>query len=153
MSDDFFDKAIEQLDDALEVGEAESGADDWDPTEGDVLRGIFLKASVIPTKYGPAILAIVRDLEDERSLKVWCTRSVLKSEILESIPKPGSKIVIRYSGERTAKSGNMFHLYQVASEKMDADYWGPLLRAIHAPQSPRAAAKKADFVPPDEAPF
>ena len=121
---DFFDEAAEEMEESITDDEGEIGADEWDPKNaGEALRGVFLKAVPKPTRYGLGYNVIVKDLDTNVMVKVWCKRSMLRGQLLDAEPKPGKLIMFKYNGTKEAANGNEYHSYQVRAEESDPDYW------------------------------
>ena len=159
---DFFDQATEAMKDDVVKDEGEIGAEEWDPqSEGQALRGVFIKAVPKPTRFGVGYNVVVKDLDTEEFIKVWCKRSMLRSQLLEASPKQGGLIVFLYNGLKEGQQ-NDYHSYQVRADSMDADYWSRITRkgaeeqiAFDAtggrPNQENAAP--ASQLGPDEAPY
>jgi len=157
--DDFFEGASDDMDEHREEDEGPQAADEWDPAEGGVLRGVFLKAVRKSTNFGPGYNVIVKDIDTELIIKVWCLRSMLKQQLLDASPAAGSPIVFKYNGEKEGSGDYPFHSYQVRAEKSDPALWAELTKP-DAEELEEMAAKAASPVvatasslPPDEAPF
>lgn len=152
---DFFDDIEGDLDQDLVDQQEARDADDWDPKEGTILKGVFLKVNgPIMTKYGSTWVALVKDLGTDKTINVWLSRKVLRTEMLDAAPKQGGEFAIRYVGERETQDGsNSYHLYQVRVPDGGSDpaYWTQALTGYEMDQTPTEDDDKP--VPPDEAPF
>lgn len=144
---DFFEDAVTDMAKDEEQQQLAENAETWDPKPGDLLRAVFLSASTVVTQYGPSILAIVKDLDTEEGLKIWCSRTVLKNEIIEAAPAPGTLLAIKYIGEQESKDGSFtYHLYQVRAQQQDREYWNK----VQLPDILEDAPGRARQVSPEE---
>lgn len=153
---DFFDN----LDAAFEASEADTPS--WEPEPGDTLKGIFLNARYVGTRYGVKAIAIVRDLKTEESVEVWLSPAVLQRKVVDSYkPAPGSPIAFRYNGKETSDKGNEYKSYSVAfpdREEGDVilgqEYWAKIMDEYKEREAAKANEKSARATAgPDEAPF
>ena len=132
---DFFDEALKDMEQTVTEDEGEIGAEEWEPTNaGQALRGIFMKAVAKPTRYGTGYTVIIKDLDSDSYVKVWCKRTMLRRGVAEEAqPAQGSAIVFKYNGEKDADNGNTYHSYQVRAEKSDPEYWrGIIAQGVQA---------------------
>ena len=163
MSDEFFDGLDDEMVKQAEDEARERDAATWSPEKsGDMVKGIFLKASFVADKYNagqfkPVI--VIKDIDTGESIKVWGSRTALRNQLVENHPAPGSKIGIRYGGFTETPDGDYdgYHSYTVVlperteeQAKKGFEYW----------QQARAEAKEASSQPRtpratrgDEAPF
>ena len=130
---DFFDEALEDMTATVTEDEGEIGAEEWEPeSAGQALRGIFMKAAPKATKYGTGYTAVIKDVDTNEYVKVWCKRTMLKRQISEdSQPAPGSPVVFKYNGLKPGQNGNDYHSYQVRAEKSDPQYWLDIMNQGH----------------------
>lgn len=156
---EFFDDVEDAMDQQLKDDAAARDAADWDPEEGDILKGIFLKLNgPILTKFGSTWLALVKDLADDEVKNVWLSRSILRKEMVDAAPKPGGEVAIRFVGERETRDGsNSYYLYQVRVPEggQDKTYWHETMHEYEPVQRPQddEDEPKESFLAPDEAPF
>ena len=158
---DFFEGLDESLKEQAKENESERDANTWEPEEaGDTLKGIFMKASFVPDKFHPGEfkpVVVIKDIDTGESVKAWGSRKVLKDQLQEAHPAPGTAIGIRYGGfiETPDSDYDGYHSYtvvcpvQTADEaKAGADYWTAARKAAleevatvreNRPQSPSEA--------------
>lgn len=129
--------------------EALASAGEWGKDEevGSTLKGVFLKAYTVTSDYGTAPVIIVKDIETGENVKVFCSRTTLRSELFDLQPKPGSLIGIRYGGQQESANGRMFHLYTMVAEKRDEEFWAEIIEDC------KPVVRANPHVAPDEAPF
>lgn len=150
---DFFDDALEKMDEGKDKDEAEAKAEEWEPkSEGETLRGIFLKATRKKTDWGVGFTVIVRDIDTGLAIKVWCKRSMLKSQLLSASPAKGSPIVFKYNGTIETSNGYEMHSYQIRAEKSDPKYWAGITKPSPEELIPTPKPEVTNFGP-DEAPY
>lgn len=150
---DFFDKAMEDMDAHKADDEAEVNADEWEPTsEGQMLRGVFLKAIRKVTSYGVGYNVLVKDTDTGYVVKVWCKRSMLKGQLLEASPKPGKLVVFKYNGKHMGSNGYEYHAYQVRAEEMDPAYWAKITKPTEEELRPTPQPAVPSFSD-DEVPY
>ena len=155
---EWFDEAEKKLDEGLKDDKAAAEAEEWMPESGDSLRGIFLKATQVDTQDGPSYVCIVLEIDSGDSLKVWASRKLLKEAMVDIAPAPGSMIVIKYDGLVEVPEGFDFHMYKVAAEKTDPDYWDkithPVIEDDGTGRGTIVTNQPEDgWEPPDNAPF
>jgi len=155
---DFFDS----LDTEFEKAEKrEEGGDTWKPEAGDQLKGIFLNVSYVKGDYGWQPVAVIRNLKDEASIKVWCSSGILREQVENLAPAPGTPIAIRYDGTKKSEKGRDYKVHVVAmpereegDEMLGREYWQKQeddAKAKHAEKQEERKATVEDR--PDEAPF
>jgi hypothetical protein len=152
----FFDSLDETLEKRKDDNEAFGNEQDWQPVEdGETLKGIFLKARYVNTKYGLRGIALVKDSTTNETMNVWLTRTVLRREVEDLKPAPGTPIGIRYEGLKSPEGGGSdYHLYTVVIPEQDEEqvirgekHWAE----AHAKSTQRAAVpvenKQSDLKP------
>lgn len=159
---DWFSEANEDMEGSQTEDEGDIGGDEWDPQNaGEVLRGVFLKGVRKRTQYGVGYTVVVKDLDTNVVVKVWCMRTMLRNQLLDASPAPGSPIVFRYNGMQEA-TPNDFHSYQVRAQKQDPAYWAKLTtptpeeleeEQLKAEQKATPTVAASGELAPDEAPF
>lgn len=127
-ADDWFAQAQEEIIKAAQQDELEAEAEVWEPDAGDLLKGRFVKAVPFWKEWdGKQVLnyrLYVEDLDNENTLTlVFVTRSVLKSEVIDSLPAPETLIAIQYFGEMESGTGRTYHSYKVRAKESSPRYW------------------------------
>lgn len=127
---DFFENLEDELEEQAAAEEEESSAEVVDMVEGQTLKGIFLKATTPVTQYGQALLLIIKDIERDETVKLWCP-TMLRSRIEDpegGQPKPGKGIGIRYDGLRDTRDGsNQYKSFTLTVEESDPAYWNSII--------------------------
>ena len=92
----------------------------WKPVDlgpGAELAGTVTSARMVDGQYGSKPVLTVQT-PDGAEHTVWGSHSVLRSELEKQPPAPNSRILIRYEGTGETQSGNTFHRYSVAVDKV-----------------------------------
>lgn len=139
--------------------------DYWDPAPGDVLEGEVVEQTVADTRIAQnvPVVTIRTDAGDE--VPIWCTRSVLRSEMARANPDTGDRIQVAYLGERTSRDGTDYHHYKVrnltqpppklnwaAMQGDDADLYAPRTPKP-GPDKPKPIADAIHEVRDQDEPF
>jgi hypothetical protein len=144
MTDDWFDSAVEDLDERAagdaEVATAVAWKPDKDAELPETIQGtVFHEIRVAATKYGGAYVTYIKDAvlkDNENNPVIWeifASRSVLKRELQDASPAVGSLIVMRWLGlQEAASGGRKFHKYQVQAQTPDATLWSKLVGEAYA---------------------
>lgn len=127
-ADDWFAQAQEEIIKAAQQDELEADAEVWDPEAGDLLRGRFVKAVPYWKEYdGKQVLQYrlyVEDVDNKDQLTlVFASRSVLKSEVIDTLPAPETLIAIQYFGPIESATGREYHSYKVRAQETSPRYW------------------------------
>ncbi len=116
------------LDDKKAANEEERGADKWDPSEGDTIKGYLMKTGWFDQgPYAPSLWLLIKT-DDGDDVRVYC-KTVLYGQVLEEMPAIGSGVVIRYEGRVQGKN-NKYHSFTFVlvpdkdgNVKTDPAYW------------------------------
>lgn len=84
-------------------------AEAWKPEPGDVLRGRVEMIEAVNTAYADNVPVVTVANDDER-WSVWCSRTVLRSEMERQAPNVGDEIEVTYLG---VPEGKEYHRYRV----------------------------------------
>ena len=131
MSESFFDD-IDSTVDAKAKADAEArDSDKFDPSPGDMLRGVLLKAERPTTQFGKGLVVTFRNVGEEAvggiepgNSGYMFASTVLERMLQEQAPRIGSGIAIRYEGKVTPDSGgNPYKDWTVVSETSDRGLW------------------------------
>lgn len=136
---DWFDDTLEEMEQAAAEQAEEAEAYEWvaEAKAGDSLKGVFLKAVPVHTKYGVAYSVFVRALESDgehyeegETVKVFCSRTTLIGELKDALPRPGKLVIFHFAGKKETRQGNReYYLYQVRAEEQGLDYWRDIAKA------------------------
>ncbi len=160
---EFFDGLDDTLAQQAEDNAQEREASTWEPENaGDTIKGIFLKVRFVADKFNPGEfkpVVVIRDIDTGESVNVWGSRKVLKDQLIEAHPLPGTAIGIRYSGFTATpdKDYDGYHMYAVVmpdrtndEDVEGAHHW---TAARTAALEEAATARENRPQRPDEAPF
>jgi hypothetical protein len=126
---DFFEKAKADIATAEEVRVEEASIEEWAPKNaGETLRGYFMKAERVFTKFGPRYKVWLKDYDTEVTISVFCAPKLLLDGILDASPAAGSLIVFEYGGKATGNSGFEYGVYAIRAEKADPTLWAEITR-------------------------
>jgi len=161
---EFFDGLAEGLKDKAALDERDDDATTWEPeNDGDMVKGIFTKVSFVADKYNPGTfkpVVVIKDIETGENVNVWGSRKVLKDQLIEAHPLPGTGIGIRYSGfvATPDKDFDGYHLYAVIiSDRTPEEaaeglaHWRAA--AVTAQEAPEPTPERVAPVGPKDAPF
>ena len=165
-SGSFYDDMEGKLDErkAQRDEEFDGDGNTWQPDEGDTLKGVFVQVKYIETRYGVKPLALVRPLNGDALVEVWCSAMVLNEEMEGLAPSQGTPIGIRFEGLQTSDAGNDYNLHTVMIPERDEaqiavgqEYWRTqqanpkMKRARQAPRQPAtggtAGGNQGDLAP------
>ena len=143
----FFDEADIEAQAKVDADTADS--DSFELVEGEVLKGIVLSAKTTTTRYGLALVLIVRNVGDKpaggieagESGTLWCS-TVLERKMLEAAPKKGTGIILRYEGKVTPKKGgNPYKSYTLLAEESAPEAYATF--AIQLAEAKSVSVQKA----------
>lgn len=125
---DVYDDLMDELKEEQVEEAEEMEADDWDlDSKGSALRGVFVKAERKPTKYGSGYQVLVRDVDTDVLVQVWCLRGSLRDAVRKAAPKVGASIVFVNNGQQESNTGgNDWWWYQVKTDETNEQYWDAL---------------------------
>jgi hypothetical protein len=131
----------------------------WNPEEGDILTGILVSGDKVPTKYGPAKIMNIKD-KDGDVWTVWCTPTMLLSQLDDKAPAKGKGVSVKYGGMREPKTvgGNRYKTYTLVVQETDHQYWLEITKAFRlredeAMQSSGSSGHSNAPFDPDDAPY
>lgn len=163
-TEDFFDKAADQADEATKLEERKAKAEWWN-FEGKggedaqpEFKGKFLEAALIE-KQGdngsyPCVLAFLEDM-DGTMFKAWFSAGSAVRAFNDTEPAAGALVYLRYEGKRKTDRGNEQKVYSLVADTQDPELWGAY-RKKRDSRSVRVGAAQGTSAPaisPDEAPF
>ena len=153
MTDDWFAETEKTIKDDRENPRPD--AINWKPEPGDILKGTFTNAKVANTKYGKALLVFITSVEGE-DYEVWCTRTMLRSQMSDAMPKKDTMIAVQFHGMTSAKreGGKDYNDYTVRCKESNPPAWHLLLDELDAkPAHQQASNTSSEHVAPDFDPF
>lgn len=125
--EEFFASVKESVQKEKAEHDALSEVEEWDPKPNpSTLRGYFMKAERILTKYGPRYKAFIKDYDTDLTISVFCSSKLLREGILDASPKKGTLIVFEYDGEHKSQRGFSYGGYYVRAQESDPEYWAAL---------------------------
>ena len=110
----FFDSIDEDMEGQRTVDSEASDAGKFDPSEGESLQAVLLKADLFTGgQYEPGMTITFRNVGDKKvggieageSGRMFLSGVVLKRKMLEAAPAIGSPFALRYEGKVTPSSG------------------------------------------------
>ena len=136
----FFDDIGDDLDKRKATDEEAFDAPKFDPSAGDELHGVFLKAEAFTKgKYEPTVLLTFRNVGEKAiggveagaSGVLFCP-TVLRRKLFESTPAMNTPFALRFEGSVTpAKGGNPYkdwtlytaYMKEASPEALDIPFW------------------------------
>jgi hypothetical protein len=139
-----FDDLLDTLKDDKEQEAEVMEADEWDlDSKGSALRGIFISAERKPTSFGSGYEVLVRDVDTDLLMQVWCLRGSLRDAVRKAAPKVGTEIVFVNNGQQEGRTeGRDWWWYQVKASESNQVYWDALDKV--QPDEVRKSIEEAD---------
>ena len=131
---DFFDDLETKMDSKADEDSQALSGEQWDPAEGEMLKGVLTRAEVVKASGRRSIVLNVINRGDDSggiapggTATIWGSRTVLKSALLREQPAIGKALAIRFDGSQESQTGgNAFFMYTVLCEEADPVLWGKL---------------------------
>ena len=167
MTDDFFKDAEETLaKKALDSEKEQEQRDEekeyefWDEEETPLFKCVLEKLSYWRDKWGNLVpILIVKDVDTDEHIKVWCSRTMLKRAVEDLEPAIGAPMALQYLGKQEGKNGSYF-VYNAIAGSIDPELWDTERKKFLKNEVERAKEDKAPVetsnssgYAPDEAPF
>ncbi len=159
VEEDLAKKALESEEDQEQYAkEKEYGF--WNEEDTPLLKCVLEKVTYVRDKWNKVIpILIVKDVDTNEHLKVWASRTVLRTELEQLKPAIGSPLAIQCMGKVEGKQG-AYYLYNAVAERSDEAVWNEAERAFWIRDNKRrkeeanqpAPVQRTDYGP-DEAPF
>lgn len=92
-----------------------SASGTWRPQDDGVgaeIKGRVAAVKEVDTKWGKKPVLTIETTGGERT--VWVSHAVLRRKLEESPPARRARILIRYDGTKSGKSGHNYHVYSLA---------------------------------------
>jgi len=167
MSDNYFDGVEDDLarkaldtEETQEQYAKEKEYEFWNEEETPLLKCVLEKVTYVRDKWNKVIpILIVKDVNTNEHLKIWASRTVLRTELEQLKPAVGSPLAIQCMGKVEGKQG-AYYLYSAVAESSDEGVWNTAEAEFWVRDEKRRkeeAGKPAEVertsYGPDEAPF
>ncbi len=159
----FFDDIGADLDQKKEADEEAFDAPKFDPSKGDELHGVFLKAEAYTNDsmgYAPTVLITFRNVGEKEvggveagaSGVLFCP-TVLRRKLFESTPAMNTPFALRFEGSVTpAKGGNSYkdwtlytaYMKEATPDALDIPLWRDIQTQVDAGDRPTVAPQGSE---------
>jgi len=93
----------------------------WAEEESPVIAGELLRYEKATTRYGEAVIAVIRD-DKLGEVSVWLTPTVLKSRFADARPVPGEVVGIKYLGKHPVKNYKQYSVLVQGRSGISVDW-------------------------------